>query len=88
MKKRFAAVLAAAAMLVAGAFVAPSASADTGNTSDTAKSIAVNTTVAGAVGTGYSSYDNNWFKYTIPAKGKVTLRASSSYKEEDAAPQR
>jgi hypothetical protein len=49
MKKRFAAVLATAAMLVAGAFVAPSASADTGNTSDTAKAIAVNTTVTGAV---------------------------------------
>ncbi|KAE8126890.1 pre-peptidase C-terminal domain-containing protein [Bifidobacterium tibiigranuli] len=77
MKKRFAAVLATAAMLVAGAFVAPSASADTGNTSDTAKAIAVNTTVSGAVGTDYGSYDNNWFKYTIPAKGKVWISGSN-----------
>jgi hypothetical protein len=80
MKKRFAAVLAAAAMLVAGAFVAPSASADTGNTSDTAKAIAMNTTV-----TGSKDYTNScptsswdWFKYTIPAKGKVWISASNS----------
>jgi hypothetical protein len=73
LRKRLAALVAAAAMLLAGAVATQTASAatsDAGNTAGAAKSIAVNTNVTDNIA---NDNDEDWFKYTIPAKGKVQI---------------
>lgn len=73
LRKRLAALIAAAAMLLVGAASTQTASAatsDAGNTAGTAKSIAVNTNVTDNIS---NWQDEDWFKYTIPAKGKVQI---------------